>query len=300
MFQKSNMFQIDTFSQIGRQISEYKLMKLIGRGRFGGVYLAKNDDMKVAVKITTDHHSWENERDILRRLNGISGVPRLFWDGNESCFYALTMSQYYRSLAELTLLNQVTHYSFSKGNIQKLLFQIVNILEAVHDKGVLHRDIKPTNLMVTNPEGHFNVTRCVLIDYGLSHVYDHNNKKNNGRYNFEKLMHSPPNVIMNGNPSPQDDLIQLTYCTFGWNNCDMDGFTTGTKDEQYKYKLNLLRNPESHLPSALLWLLPFFKKVSELPLDYDSIRVAIQSASPSSNASGNLMLTMRNGFLKLS
>ncbi len=51
----------------------------------------------------------------------------------------------------------------------RLVVQLLGALEEAHNSGVLHRDVKPDNILVTNDQG---AERAILIDYGLALIRD--------------------------------------------------------------------------------------------------------------------------------
>ena len=53
----------------------------------------------------------------------------------------------------------------SVGNALALFRMVAEALHAAHGKGILHRDVKPANLLVRRPEGHWEIR---VIDFGLA------------------------------------------------------------------------------------------------------------------------------------
>ena len=64
-------------------------------------------------------------------------------------------------------------YTFSFQTILQLGFQMINILEFIHNKEVLHRDIKPENFALDLKQG----KKLYLIDFGLAKINDTYNDK---------------------------------------------------------------------------------------------------------------------------
>ena len=61
----------------------------------------------------------------------------------------------------LTLAEKLTHGPLAEDEVVRLGLQIAGALQAVHEAGVLHRDLNPVNVMVT-PKGEANVMDFVL------------------------------------------------------------------------------------------------------------------------------------------
>ena len=153
--------------QIGDQFSNYHLSKLLGTGGFAEVWLAKkpNEQREVAVKILNVQLPTIEDQDyflreahhlgrlvhphIIRLLDcGIQGEkPYLILDFAPHG----TLRQRCRRGAVLPL-SQVVHY----------VKQIADGLQYAHNQRIIHRDVKPENLLL---DSHDNV---LLSDFGIS------------------------------------------------------------------------------------------------------------------------------------
>jgi len=89
--------------------------------------------------------------------------------------------------------------------------QIITILEHIHKRGILHRDIKLENFML----GLKDKDTIYLIDYGLSKSYLRNNEHVKKTINTNNIVgtieYISPNVHEGMTPSRRDDLISLGY-----------------------------------------------------------------------------------------
>lgn len=133
---------------------------MLGVGGMAKVFLGYDlqTGKRVALKIVKDHKQWEREREILKRLDHIKGVPELFFAGwEEEPFLVM-------EYIEGTSLKK---YSQICGKLRKeqgvlWMIKICRILEKVHEQGIIHMDIKPENILI-HPSG-----RVYLIDFGVS------------------------------------------------------------------------------------------------------------------------------------
>lgn len=73
------------------------------------------------------------------------------------------------SLRDLILHNS----SYSKENIKTIMRQLLHSLDEVHNTGIIHRDIKPDNIVIDSK----TLNTC-LIDFGLGEFYFPNKKYN--------------------------------------------------------------------------------------------------------------------------
>lgn len=133
---------------------------MLGAGGMAKVFLGYDlqTGKKVALKIVKDHKQWEREREILKRLNHLKGVPELFFAGWEK--ETFLVMEYIEG-------NSLKKYSQICGKLQKeqgvlWMIKICRILEKVHEQGIIHMDIKPENILI-HPSG-----SVYLIDFGVS------------------------------------------------------------------------------------------------------------------------------------
>ena len=138
----------------------------------GGMVFRATDiitNTSVAIKIAklADDESMMEEADLLKRLDGIMGVPQLYWEGFHEDRYCLAMD-----LLGDDLLETIGLKGLSMKDVLMLVTRVIGILEAVHSKGLLHLDIKPENLMF----GLKDQNQVYLIDFGMSEIYMENGR----------------------------------------------------------------------------------------------------------------------------
>ncbi len=155
----------------GEQIGRYKILQLIGEGGFGAVYMAEQQEpvrRKVALKIIKlgmDTKQviarFEAERQALALMDH-QNIAKVFDAG-------ATDSGRPYFVMELVKGVPITEYC-DRSNLDArarlaLFLDVCNAIQHAHQKGIIHRDIKPTNVMVTLHDG-----RPVpkIIDFGVS------------------------------------------------------------------------------------------------------------------------------------
>ena len=163
-------------SLIGRQVGAYKLVREIGRGGMGAVYLAVRADrefrQRVAIKLVkrgmdTDFilRRFRNERQILAALNH-PNIARLLDGGTTDDGLPYFVMEY----IEGSPINRYcdTH---RLGVAERLgLFQqICAAVAYAHERQVIHRDIKPGNILVTE-DGLTKLPK--LLDFGIAKILD--------------------------------------------------------------------------------------------------------------------------------
>lgn len=154
-------------SMIGRVLGAYQVLSRLGKGGMGEVYLADDKKLgrKVALKFLSQelvNDSWakrqlEKEAQAAAKLDhqNICSV----YDFENSGEYSFIVMQFVEgeTLAEL-----IRKKSIDPDKILPLARQIVGALAEAHAHGIIHRDIKPRNIMVT-PGGNVKV-----LDFGLA------------------------------------------------------------------------------------------------------------------------------------
>ena len=156
---------------LGAVIGRYKLLEKIGEGGMAVVYMAEQETpirRKVALKIIKlgmDTKSvivrFEAERQALAMMDHPNIAKVLDAGATE------TGRPYF--VMELVTGVSITEYC-DKNNLNTkerlaLFIQVCNAVQHAHQKGIIHRDIKPTNVMVTRHEGQ---AIPKVIDFGIA------------------------------------------------------------------------------------------------------------------------------------
>ncbi|KAG1462275.1 hypothetical protein G6F46_003546 [Rhizopus delemar] len=146
----------------------YRLIQQIGRGSSGLVHLAYKNCTRYAIKeIPRSHKKQQNlEIGILKELKPHKNIIQFFEIIEESNSIFLVME-----MVQQGPVMDIVPYSFTKpySNTQcKHLFkQLIDAIDHLHQQGILHGDIKPENILLTNNQ------TIKLIDFGnASHISD--------------------------------------------------------------------------------------------------------------------------------
>jgi diguanylate cyclase (GGDEF)-like protein/PAS domain S-box-containing protein len=112
-------------------------------------------DLSAAMRLRLEH-----EADVLERLD-VGAGRLLVASGYEGAILYLAQ----RRLDGQTLDRRLAAGPLSVASAVQVGIDLLGVLQAVHDQGVLHRDVKPANIMVGHGEP---IERAFLIDFGLS------------------------------------------------------------------------------------------------------------------------------------
>jgi serine/threonine protein kinase len=147
--------------------NKYRITEKLGRGAFGNVYKGINqkNNQQVAIKIEgfdSIARLLKHETTILNYLfnEGLRNIPTVYWYGTYGENICTVMSLYDKSLFDITQGQNLSY----KNKICEIILQCVCIIENIHQKFVIHRDVKPQNIM-------FKDGLLYFIDFGLSTFY---------------------------------------------------------------------------------------------------------------------------------
>jgi len=136
----------------GQIIGKYKILSTIGSGGFGTVYLAEDTwiDKKVALKVphkqTLDFGELLREPRLLATLNHPNIVAILTAEKQENVFFIVMEFVPGETLESII----AREGALDLARALDYTCQICNAVDHAHRQGVLHRDLRPSNVLVTD------------------------------------------------------------------------------------------------------------------------------------------------------
>ena len=194
-------------------LKKYRIIKRIGKGSFGSVFLGKNIQQNdfVAIKLESKNQTdtiLERETYILYSLKGF-GIPEVITYGQNIKYNILIQELLGKSIDKIFFEK---NRKFSMKDCCMIGIQILDRLEYIHSKYIIHRDIKADNFLT----GLKNKGIIYIIDFGLAKQYKSRktgkhvkfviNKKWSGTSRFASA-----NTLRGVEPSRRDDLESFCY-----------------------------------------------------------------------------------------
>ena len=155
----------------GKQLGHYQIVASLGEGGMAAVYKAYQPamDRYVALKVLPRHFAsdpefvkrFQQEAKVLAKLQHPHILP--VFDFGEADGYTYIVMPFVQSgtLAEL-----IIGQSLPWPQIYNIISQMGDALDYAHAHGLIHRDVKPTNILIDD-SGH-----CLLTDFGLAKIME--------------------------------------------------------------------------------------------------------------------------------
>ncbi|MEH2037614.1 serine/threonine-protein kinase [Nostoc sp.] len=151
----------------------YQVLQILGGGGFGQTYIAQDTHRpgfpKCVVKhlkpvtrspefLETARRLFTSEAETLEQLGYHDQIPRLlaYFEDNQEFFLVQEFIEGHTLKAEL-----FPNQRWTEDRVIQLLQQVLGILQFIHSHNVIHRDIKPDNIIRRQQDG-----KLVLIDFG--------------------------------------------------------------------------------------------------------------------------------------
>jgi len=153
---------------VGKKVGGFEIEKIIGRGGMGVVYLAHDTKLKRSVAIksmpaqlkddSTAQTRFRREAELLASLNhpNIAVIYEIIEQDDGAGYLVLEY------VTGETLAERIAREPLKLGEALSIGQQIAEAISAAHEKGVVHRDLKPGNIKIT-PEG-----KVKVLDFGLA------------------------------------------------------------------------------------------------------------------------------------
>jgi serine/threonine protein kinase/formylglycine-generating enzyme required for sulfatase activity len=162
---------------VGRTIDRYKIDRLLGEGGFGAVYLAKHTLMKRDVAFKTLHRDMASDPMTLHRFLKEGQVSSRVQHKHLIEIYdfgPMDDGSYFMAMEFLPgddLRDTIKKRgALEVGETFDIMIQTLAGLQAAHDSGVIHRDLKPDNIKLEEREERENFVK--ILDFGIAKIVE--------------------------------------------------------------------------------------------------------------------------------
>lgn len=156
---------------IGQTLGAYQIVEQIGAGGMATVYKAYDPgtDRHVAIKVLPDHYSnnpvfrerFQREAKAIAKLEHVHILP-IFGYGEENNRAYFVM----RYLPTGTLGDYLANGALPLEEASRLLSQMAGALDTAHEQGIIHRDVKPSNILLDKQRNAY------LSDFGIAKILE--------------------------------------------------------------------------------------------------------------------------------
>ena len=209
--QNNNIYKInDTYTIL--------FNKKIGGGAFGKIYTCINNKTKeiCACKIEKpdiENPQLNNEYRILSLLKNYDYFPKCYKYCNSQYGYILILERLGSNLG--VIMSKLPNKKYSMKSALMIINQSLERLKLIHEKGIIHRDMKPENLCIGYKGKEKNI---YLIDFGLSKIINNDKKNQCFLLNIKKekivigtVRYISMNAHLGNEQYKKDDLESLAY-----------------------------------------------------------------------------------------
>ena len=173
---------------------EYKIIKPLGEGGFGIVYLVEKDNKRYALKKSTKKLKNEEIEQIKKLINILSKINNEYLIKYYNTFIENDNFNILMEFAGENNLKQFINKHKNKGEyidekiIKDIIIQICKGLKVIHDNNMIHRDLTPDNIFIDE-----NTNKIKIGDFGVSKILT--NTKNYAKTQIGKFNYVAPEIL---------------------------------------------------------------------------------------------------------
>ncbi|MEZ5044549.1 MAG: serine/threonine-protein kinase [Saprospiraceae bacterium] len=193
---------------IGRKLSNFHINERIGEGGMGTVYKATDLHLNRTVAIKMLHPFLVNNPDSFRRFQNEAQLSARISHPNVATLFNFTASDdthfIVMEYVDGQALDDVLKLQgkLPENEAAKVILQVLEGLGAAHDLGIMHRDLKPGNIMITQ-RGFVK-----LMDFGIARL-EHTERMTRQNSVIGTLEYLSPELVKGGPPSKASDLYAV-------------------------------------------------------------------------------------------
>ncbi|MEH2379064.1 MAG: serine/threonine-protein kinase [Nostoc sp.] len=201
--------------------NRYRIIQILGQGGFGRTYLAEDQRrfnelcaIKELIPTARSPLAWEKAQELFHREAAILyqiqhlQIPK-FRERFEQDQRLFLVEDYVAGQTYRTLLaeRQAVGETFTEAEVLRLILLLLPVLEHIHSRGIIHRDISPENIILRDSDA-----KPVLIDFGVVKELAtrlRSPESTMPETTVGKLGYSPSEQMQTGGAYPSSDLYGL-------------------------------------------------------------------------------------------
>ena len=239
---------------IGQRVGQYRVDALLGEGNMGAVYQAYDLNLtrKVVLKVMhrqlANHESFQKrfmqEAQAAARLDHPSIVKIFNFDTTPTLYMVM---EYVSgpSLGEYVKHQQAKNEVVNLDTVLRLIAQVADALDYAHSQGVVHRDVKPSNVLLKplkRPDREGDpALRVIVTDFGLAKLLEGGMKTMTGTF-MGTLSYMSPEQCLGRDLDGRSDIYSLGIVLYQ--------FATGRLPFNVKSPTDAIRMHVKELPPA--------------------------------------------------
>jgi Protein kinase domain len=203
---------LDQVVDQGTVVGSYRIEALLGRGGMGTVFRARHVDSGrvVALKVLSQRAAWDEVKDV--RFRGEGRAQAALEHPHVVTVYEAGESEQGPYLAMQLidgppLVDLIRDEGLAARRALDLLGQVADALDAAHADGLVHRDVKPHNVLVGEGD------HAYLADFGLTRVGDATAITASGAI-VGTVAYLAPEVVRGGEATPASDRYAFAAMAF--------------------------------------------------------------------------------------
>jgi serine/threonine protein kinase, bacterial len=204
----------------GATFAGYTILRLLGHGGMSEVYLAQHprlprrDALKILLEATTA------DRGFRKRFLREAELAATLWhpnivqvhDRGEFDGQLWIAMDYVEGADAAQLLRDRYPAGMPTRDVCAIITAVAGALDYAHQCGLLHRDVKPANLLLTNPED--GQRRILLADFGIARQHDDISGLTDTNFTVGTVTYAAPEQLMGGDIDGRADQYALAATAF--------------------------------------------------------------------------------------
>ncbi|WP_319449311.1 MULTISPECIES: serine/threonine-protein kinase [unclassified Mycobacterium] len=205
----------------GQIFAGYKIVQLLGSGGMGEVYLAQHPRLPRLDALKLLPLGWSSDDEYRIRFNREADLASTMWhpnivgvhDRGEDDGQLWISMDYVDGLDAARLAAERYPAGMPAEDVARIVTAVANALDSAHKRGLLHRDVKPANIMLTHLDDDGD-QRILLTDFGIAHDINDNGEATTSNMTVGTVAYCAPEQLRGeevGGPADQYALAATAY-----------------------------------------------------------------------------------------